>query len=220
MTLTKLRLFLADDEQILLEALKTTLMGMERYTIVGTATDGRDAADQIAESKPDIAILDIAMPNLNGIEIAKRLIQYYPKVHIILLSGYEDEDYVREALKIGVRGYVLKTSPLSALIEAMETVQKGGVYLSPRISGKLVEAFSSGCHGIRGVDLKFDSLTDREREVLSLIVAGKTQREMASLLFVASTTIKSHKVNIMKKLNVHKAMDLLKYAVRNGIVKL
>lgn len=218
--MTKVRIFLADDQLILIEALKGSLLATGRYEVVGYATDGRDAVEQIPQLKPQIAILDISIPGLSGIEIAKQIIKYYPETRVILLSHYDDNSYVKDALKIGVHGYVLKTGSFAALIEAIDAVQKGGVYLSPKITGQLVGALNSGEGPLRQTSTALDSLTQREREILELIVEGKSQREAASALFITVATVKSHRLSIMRKLGIHKSIDLVKFAIKNGIIKI
>lgn len=218
--MTKIRIFIADDQLILVEALKGLLVATGRYEIVGIATDGRDAIAQIPQLKPQIAILDISMPGLSGIEISKQILKYYPEVKVILLSHYDDNSYVKEALKVGVHGYVLKTGSFNGLVEAIEAVQKGGVYLSPRITGQLVGAISSGDTALATEGTTLDTLTPREREILELIVEGKSQREVAGVLFITVATVKSHRLSIMRKLGVHKSVDLVKYAIKNGVIKL
>lgn len=218
--MSKIKIFIADDQLILIEALKGSLLATGRYEIVGIATDGRDAVEQIPQLKPQIAILDISIPGLSGIEISKQILKYYPEIRIILLSHYDDNSYVKDALKIGVHGYVLKTSSFASLLEAIEAVQKGGVYLSPKITGKLVGALNSGEGELREATTALDSLTQREREILELIVEGKSQREAASALFISVATVKSHRLSIMRKLGIHKSIDLVKFAIKNGIIKL
>jgi DNA-binding NarL/FixJ family response regulator len=218
--MVKVKIFIADDQLILIEALKGSLIATGRYDIVGVAIDGRDAIAQIPQLKPDVAILDISIPGLSGIEISKQIIKYYPEVRVILLSHYDDNSYVKEALKAGVHGYVLKTGSFNALLDAIESVQKGGVYLSPKITGQLVGAFNSGETALTVTDTALDSLTQREREILELIVEGKSQREVSADLFITVATVKSHRLSIMKKLGIHKSVDLVKYAIRNGVIKL
>jgi|JI10StandDraft_1071094.scaffolds.fasta_scaffold16201_7 DNA-binding NarL/FixJ family response regulator len=218
--MTKIRIFIADDQLILIEALKALLMATGRYEIVGTATDGRDAIAQIPQLKPQVAILDIAIPGLSGIEIAKQMLKYYPEVRVILLSHYDDSSFVKDALKVGVHGYVLKTGSFNSLIEAIEAVQKGGAYLSPRITGQLVGALHSGKNILHTGETALDRLTPREREILELIVDGKSQSQVAGELFITVATVKSHRLSMMKKLGVHKSVDLVKYAIKNGIIKL
>lgn len=217
--LTKIKVFLADDQVILTEAIKSHLTSLGRFDVVGTASDGREAAERIAETKPHVAVLDIAIPGLNGMELAKQIMRYYPGIKIILLSHYDDDTYVREALSIGINGYVLKSTGLSSLVEAIELVYKGGCYLSPKITGYLVGVFNSSDPRPAHEPVMLHALTPREVEILHLIVDGKSQQEIANALFVSVGTVKSHKLNIMKKLNVHKAVDLVKYAIRNSIIK-
>ncbi len=171
---TKVKLFLADDQVILTEAIKSFLNGMERYQVVGIASNGRDAAEQIPQLKPHIAILDIAIPGLSGMELTKQLKRHYPEIKVILLSQYDDDNYVREALSIGVNGYVLKSMGLSALVEAIEAVHKGGIYLSPKITGYLVGAFNSSDPRPSHKPVMLNALTPREVEILHLIVDGKS----------------------------------------------
>ncbi len=216
----KVSLFIADDELILIEALKGSLLATGRYEIVGTATDGRQAVEQIPQLKPQIALLDISIPGLNGIEVSKQIIRYYPETRVILLSHYDDTSYFKEALKAGVHGYVLKTSSFNALQEAIDAVYKGGIYLSPKITSQLVGVFNSGEDRTQETLTMLDSLTQREREILALIVEGKSQREVAATLFITVATVKSHRLNIMRKLGIHKSVDLVKFAVKNGIIKL
>lgn len=218
--MTKIKIFIADDQLILIEALKGSLLATGRYEIIGFATDGRDAIAQIPQLKPNIAILDISIPGLSGIEISRQIIKYYPETRVILLSHYDDNSYVKEALKVGVHGYVLKTSSFVSLLEAIEAVQKGGVYLSPRITGQLVGAINSNDNSLAATNTALDTLTPREREILELIVEGKSQRELANALFITVATVKSHRLSIMRKLGIHKSVDLVKYAVKNGIIKL
>lgn len=218
--MSKVKIFIADDQLILVETLKGSLLATGLYEIVGVATDGRDAVEQIPQLKPQIAILDISIPRLTGIEIAKQILKYYPEIRIILLSHYDDNSYVKEALKIGVHGYVLKTSAFASLLEALDAVHKGGVYLSPKITGKLIGAMNSEGGELRESATVLDSLTQREREILELIVDGKSQREAASALFISVATVKSHRLSIMRKLGIHKSIDLVKFAIKNGIIKL
>lgn len=218
--MSKVRIFLADDQLILTEALKGSLLVTGRFDVVGIATDGRDALEQIPQLKPHIAILDISIPGLGGIEIAKQIIKYYPEIRVILLSHYDDHSYVKEALKIGVHGYVLKASSFNSLLEAIDAVQKGGVYLSAKITTQVVGALNSGTGPLHERETVLDSLTQREREILELIVQGKTQSEVANSLFITVATVKSHRLSIMRKLGIHKSVDLVKFALKNGIIKI
>ena len=219
--LTKTRIFLADDHLIFAEALKQALDRVDYIEIAGIACDGREAIGRIAELKPDIAVLDISMPGLDGIEITRQVTRYYPETRIILLSSYDDDKYVKEAIQAGVKGYVLKSASQTALIEAIDAVSKGEFYLSSQITSLLIGTLSGNAKSSEAhVQTKFDQLSDREREVLRLITEGKNQREIAALLFLSEATVKSHRHNIMKKLDIHKSVDLVKQALKSGLIKM
>lgn len=219
--LTKIRVFLADDQAILTEALKTSLSTVSHIDVVGTAFNGRDAMDQIALLKPDIGVLDISMPGLDGLEISRQVNKYYPQTQIILLSSYDDDRYVKDAIQAGVRGYVLKTASHHSLVDAIEAAVRGEIYLSPQITSQII-GNQLVEKKVPDAELKtrFDLLSDREREILRLITEGKTQRDIASLLFLSQATVKSHRHNIMKKLGVHKSVDLVRHALKSGIIKM
>lgn len=219
--LTKIRIFLADDHIIFAEALKISLSQTEHFEVIGIASNGRNAMDEIAQSKPDVAVLDISMPGLDGIELTSQITRYYSQTRVILLSSFDDDQYIKQALAAGVKGYVLKTAAHHDLVDAIQAVIRGEFYLSTKITSHLMGSFASPAKkGDGPVQMKFDALSSREREILRLITEGKTQREIASLLFLSEATVKSHRHNIMKKLNIHKSVDLVKQALKSGLIKL
>lgn len=219
--LTKIKVFLADDHMIFTEALRISLSKTEHCEVLGVACNGRDALEQIAELRPDIAVLDISMPGIDGIELTRQVCRYYPQTKLILLSSYDDDKYIKDALQAGVKGYVLKSEPHHALVDAIEAVARGEFFLSSQITSQIIGAFNSRSSVPEaGIQTKFDTLSDREREILRLITEGNTQRQIASLLFLSEATVKSHRHNIMKKLNIHKSVDLVKQALKSGLIKM
>ncbi len=181
--------------------------------MVGEAADGREAIRLASELHPEMAVLDLSMPLLNGLEAAREIAQCSPKTKSILLTMYREDRYVMEALQAGVRGYVLKSQASAELIQAIREVYKGTVYLSPGISQEAVAAH------LTKSDLPGDSLTTRERQVLQLVAEGKTTKEVATVLGISVKTAESHRTRLMDKLNIHEAASLVRYALRRGVVQ-
>jgi DNA-binding NarL/FixJ family response regulator len=206
---------------IFAEALRISLTKTDHFEIVGVACNGREALDEIAQLKPDVAVLDISMPGLDGIELTGQICRYYPHTKVILLSSYDDDKYIKDAMQAGVKGYVLKSASHHTLVDAIDAVTRGEFFLSSQITSLLMGQFSSPTRIVgEGIQTKFDTLSGREREILRLITEGKTQREIASVLFLSEATVKSHRHNIMKKLNIHKSVDLVKQALKSGLIKM
>jgi DNA-binding NarL/FixJ family response regulator len=216
----KVRIFLADDHAILREGLRYILTSVQDYEIAGESGDGREACEMIERLKPDIAILDISMPSLTGVEVARRILKYRPEVRIIMLSRHDNEEYVRELLDYGVHGYVLKDNAADDLLRAISEVLKGNIYLSPRIISSIVPGRAHAAGGPVTPDAEGPGalLSHREREILKLIAEGKSGSQIASGLFLSENTVKVHRSNIMKKLGIHKTVDLVKYAIKIGLV--
>ena len=215
--MSELTIYLADDHAILREGLRYILESGAGCRVVGESGDGRTAYEEIEKLSPDLAILDISMPGLTGVEIARNLRKYRPEIKIIILSRHDSEEYIGELVRIGINGFVLKDEAGSDLLRAVEAVKKGEVYLSPRITGRLM---GIGTGEKEGEDTGlFTLLTNREREVLKLIAEGKSNEEAARILWISPRTVKVHRQNVMKKLDVHKVADLVKYAVRAGLIE-
>ena len=212
------RVYLADDHRILREGLRHILSEISGCEVVGEAGDGRQALQEIEEIKPDVAVLDISMPNLTGIEISRQLRRYHPEIKIIILSRHDNEEYIEQLLKHGVDGYVLKDDAGDDLLRAVEAVVKGEKYLSPRIASKVMRDLQRPARN-PAADSPFVLLTNREREILKLIAEGKTNEEIARALWISPRTAKAHRANIMKKLDVHKVTELVRYAIRSGLVE-
>jgi|SRR5882724_10294589 len=207
-----LRIFLADDHGMFREGVRL-LLESQGFSVVGEAADGLTAAKLAAELHADIAVLDVAMPRLNGVDAARSLKTDAPDVKTILLSVHTEEPYVIEGLRAGVRGYVMKTQAGSELVQAIREVARGAIYLSPGISGLVVDAcLTDGAH-------PRDPLTLRERQVLQLVAEGNSTKEVAGLLGIGARTAESHRLRIMKKLGIHETATLVRYAVRQGLVE-
>ena len=206
------RLTLADDHVLVRQGLRS-LLEREACTVLAEASDGQQALRDIEKFKPEIAILDITMPMLNGLDAAREVSRSFSKTKTILLTQHKEDQYVLEALEAGVRGYVLKSQVVSDLLEAIRAVSRGHVYLSPGLSLVLVEAYRSKSRPAR------DSITSRERQVLQLIAEGKSTKEIADVLGITVKTAESHRTRMMQKLDIHEVASLVLYAVRRGIVQ-
>jgi two-component system, NarL family, response regulator NreC len=185
----------------------------EKFQVLAEASDGQDAVRLTEKHHPDITILDVSMPTLNGIDAARELGHSCPKTKTILLTQHEEEQYIHEALEAGVKGYVLKSQVASDLIHAIQLVARGEFYLSPGISRGLVEAYRSKSERPK------NPLTVRERQVLQLIAEGKSTKDTASLLGISAKTAESHRMRLMRKLYIHETASLVRYAVRRGLVQ-
>ena len=197
--------------------LRFLLESQPDLTVVAEASDGREAVQQAETAQPDVAVLDIAMPNLSGIEAAQRITAQAPKVAIVMLSMHSDEGYVLRALKAGARGYLLKDAAESDLIEAIRAVHQGKTFFSSEISKMLVEDYIREIRS-RGVDDSYELLTSREREILQLLVEGNSNKDIAARLNVSPYTVETHRRNIQEKLNLRSFAELILYAVRKRII--
>ncbi len=215
--MSKIRILLADDHGLVRKGLRLLIESQEGMEVVGEACDGREALKLAGELKPEIAILDIAMPNLNGIDAAAQLAKRGDKVRVIILSMHSDESYVVRALDAGARGYLLKDSAEEDLVQAIRTVAQGRPYFSPAISATLLEDYIRTLHQ-RGLTDTYDLLTDREKEVLQLLAEGKSNKEVAALLNLSPYTVETHRTNLMQKLNLHNTAEIVLYAVRKKII--
>lgn len=206
------RILLADDHVLVRQGLKG-LLEREGFAIVGEASDGQEALQQMESLRPDIAVMDISMPTINGLNAAREIRRSYPQTKTILLTQHDEKQYVTEALEAGVKGYVLKNQAGSDLLHALRQVSRGQVYLSPGVAQVVVESYQSNAG--RSVT----QLTLRERQVLQLIAEGKTTKDIASVLGISVKTAESHRTRLMQKLDIHETASLVRYAVRNGIVE-
>jgi DNA-binding NarL/FixJ family response regulator len=213
----KIRILLADDHNIMRRGLRLLLERQPGFEVVGEAADGRQAVERAEATKPDVAVLDIAMPNMSGIEAAQRIRVLLPQAAIIILSMHSDEGYVLRALKVGAKGYLLKDSAENDLIEAIRAVSAGKAFFSPEISKILVEDYVREMRK-RGAEDSYELLTSREREILQLLAEGKSNKDIATSLNLSLYTVETHRRNLQDKLNLHSVAELILYAVRKGII--
>lgn len=181
--------------------------------MAGEASDGMEAVRLVESVHPDIVVLDLVMPLLNGMDAARQIVRNSPRIKCILLTMHTEDPYVLEALRAGVSGYVLKSQASADLVQAIREVHRGGIYLSPRISRTVVDAYRSK------TELALDPLTSREREVLQLVAEGKTTKNVAEILGISVKTAESHRSRIMAKLDIHETAGLVRYAIRRGLVQ-
>ncbi len=214
-----MRILLADDHNVLRKGLRRILEEQPDLEVVGEAADGREAVTLANTLHPDIVVMDIAMPLMNGLEATRQILLRHSDLNVLILSMYSDENYVVQVLRAGARGYLLKDTAEEDLITAVRTVANGQPFFSPKIAKLLL---GDGMQRLRqeGVSDSYDLLTAREREVLQLIAEGKSNKESAAALFVSPTTIETHRARIMDKLDLHSTADIVLYAVRKGIVQL
>ena len=207
-----LRILLADDHEIFRQGLRA-LLERGGFHVAGEAADGHAAIQMAAQLTPDVAVVDLAMPLLNGLDAAREITRVSPRTRTILLTMHAEDPYVAKALQAGIRGYVLKSQAAEDLIQSIREVSRGAVYLSPGVSESVVEAY------LAKRDIPHDPLTPRERQVLQLIAEGKTTKEVAALLGVSVKTAESHRMRIMTKLSIHETAGLVRYAIREGLVR-
>jgi DNA-binding NarL/FixJ family response regulator len=208
----KIHILLADDHAVVRQGFKMILAAQPDMEIVGEAGNGREALDLAGQLQPDVIVMDVAMPELNGIEATRRVADVSPRSRVLALSMHKDSVYVREILRAGARGYLLKDSIASDLLAAVRAVARGEGYLSPGVSDAVLNDYR------RHVTDPIDLLTSREREVLQMIAEGKTNKEIATVLNLSVYTVDAHRGRIMEKLNVHSVTDLVRFAVRCGLV--
>jgi two-component system response regulator NreC len=209
-------ILLADDHNIVRQGLRAILQSEPHFSLVGEASDGIEAVRLAERLKPDVMVTDVMMPGLNGLEVARQVSRSLPNTRIIILSMYTNDAYVLEALKNGALGYVLKDSQASDLIQAIKEVIKGNRYLSPPLSERALELYMRKVESVP--DDPYELLTTREREVLQLVAEGKTSAEIANRLFISPRTAEGHRANLMRKLNLQNNADLIRFALKRGIL--
>lgn len=212
-----IRILLADDHNVIRRGLRLLLEGQPGFSVVAEAADGQQAVDQALETEPDVAVLDISMPRLGGIDVAQRITEALPGTAVVILSMHSDEGYVLRALKAGAKGYLVKDSAEGDLIEAIRAVSDGRAFFSAEISRMLVEDYVLELRA-RGLSDSYDLLTAREREILHLLAEGKANKDIANLLNLSLFTVETHRRNLQEKLNLHSVAELILYAVRKGLI--
>jgi len=207
-----IKILLADDHSLVRQGFKMILDAQQDMQIVGEAGNGREAVELAEKLQPDLIVMDVTMPELNGIEATRRLAQVAPRARVLALSMHKDAVYVREILRAGARGYLLKDSVDADLLAAVRSVAKGEGYLSPGVSDAVLTDYR------KHVTDPLDLLTSREREVLQMIAEGKTNKEIATLLNLSVYTVEAHRGRIMEKLNLHSTGELVRFALRSGLI--
>lgn len=207
-----IRVLLADDHAVVRQGFRLILSSQSGIEVVCEAGNGREAVEMAVKHRPDVAVIDVSMPELNGIEATRRIMEECPHTRVLALSMHKDAVYVREILRAGARGYILKDSIDTEFVQAIRALARGEGYLSPAVSGAVLDDYR------KHVSDPIDLLTTREREVLQLIAEGKTNKEIANLLNLSVYTVDAHRGRVMEKLNMHSVTDLVRFAVRKGIV--
>jgi DNA-binding NarL/FixJ family response regulator len=216
--LSQIRILIADDHTILRSGLRLLLEQQADLKVVAEANNGREAVELASRHRPEVAILDIGMPELNGIEATRQILAAEPSTQVVILSMHADEGYVLRALKAGARAYILKNSAESDLIRAVRSVADGKSFFSPVISKMLLEDYIRQIRD-KQVEDSYDLLTPREREILQMLAEGKTNKEVANVLHLSVHTVDAHRGNILQKLNLHGVPEMILYAVRKGIIQ-
>jgi DNA-binding NarL/FixJ family response regulator len=216
--MSPLRILLADDHTVVRQGLRKILEARPQWEVVAEAADGREAVKQAEEVKPDVAIIDVAMPLLNGIEAVRQIARKVPSTRVLVLSMHNDEAYVTQMLRAGAAGYLLKDSADVDLLQAVDAVAAGKSFFSPAIARVIADDYVRQLAD-RGASDRFELLSEREREIFQLIAEGKTNKEIAALLFLSPSTVDTHRSRIMEKLDVHSAAEIVLYAVRKGVIR-
>jgi DNA-binding NarL/FixJ family response regulator len=214
---TDVRVLIVDDHEVVRQGLRALLGSETGFAVCGEAKTGREAVRKARSLHPDIVVLDVSMPELNGIDAIRQIREGAPKCEVLILTMHDRDDLLRTALQVGARGYVLKTDAASELIAAIRAIGRGKVFLSSGVAGSVVETFLSASGG--APDLTRGRLTARERELVQLLAEGMSNKEAATALHIAVKTVETHRTNILKKLGFHSVAELVRYAVRNRIVE-
>jgi DNA-binding NarL/FixJ family response regulator len=215
--MSKIRVLLADDHGVVRKGLRFVLENEPDIEVVGEASDGRQAIEASGENNPNVIVMDIAMPRLNGIDATAQIVKHQPQTGVIILSMYSDEEYLLRALTAGAKGYLLKDTAESELVSAVRTVAAGKPFFSPDISKTLLEDYLRQLRQ-KGLNDSYDLLSDREKEVLQLLAEGKTNKEVATVLNLSPYTVETHRTHIMQKLNLHNTAEIVLYAVRKKLI--
>jgi DNA-binding NarL/FixJ family response regulator len=216
--MARLRILLADDHTLVRQGLRKVLEERPEWEVVAEAGDGREAVRQAEEARPDVAIVDVAMPLLNGIEAVRQIARKAPGTRVLVLSMHADEAYVTQMLRAGAAGYLLKDSADVDLLQAVDAVSAGKSFFSPAIARVIADDYVRQLAD-RGVTDRFELLSEREREIFQLIAEGRTNKEIANMLFLSPSTVDTHRSRIMEKLDVHSAAEIVLYAVRKGVIR-
>ena len=212
----KIKVLVADDHTILRQGIKALLDNQEGIEVIGEAKDGREALEIIEETLPDVILMDIAMPGLNGLEATRRIKKKFPRMKVLVLTMYTNEEYIFQILNAGANGYLVKETAFQDLISAIKAVYKNEAFMSPSISKKVINSYIKRAQDDE--EQTCEILTTREREILQLIAEGNSSKKIAEGLFISPKTVETHRTHIMDKLNIHNRTGLIKYAIRKGMV--
>ena len=216
--MARLRILLADDHTMVRQGLRKVIEERPEWEVVAQASDGREAVRLAEEHHPDVAIMDVAMPLLNGIEATRQITRRHPSTRVLILSMHADEAYVAQILQAGASGYLLKDSADVDLMQAVAAVAAGKSFFSPAIARVMLDDYLRQLAD-KGITDRYESLSEREREIFQLIAEGKTNKEIAALLSVSPSTVETHRAHIMEKLDLHSAAEIVLYAVRRGVIR-
>ncbi|HTS64203.1 MAG TPA: response regulator transcription factor [Candidatus Acidoferrales bacterium] len=212
-----IRILLADDHTVVRDGLRALLEHESDMSVVGEAADGRESVHLAETTAPDVVVMDLAMPNMNGMEATRRIVAANSHIGVVILSMHQDESYVLGSLKAGAKGYLLKDSLRSEVVQAIRAVSEGRSFLTRKVARILQEDYITRLRQ-RGLEDRYDLLSDREREVLQLIAEGRSNKEVANQLNISLTTVETHRSHILQKLDIHSIPELILYAVRKGII--
>ena len=212
-----IRILVADDHEMVRKGLRTTLEARKGWVVCGEAADGREAVRMARELKPDIVILDLTMPELNGLDATRQICKTVSRTRVLILTMHDSEQLVHEVLAAGARGYVLKSDAGRAIYEAVESLSRGKPYFTSRVSEVLLRSFLEPESSVR--EAESGALTSREREIVQLIAEGKSSKEVASALGISPKTAETHRANLMRKLGIHSVSEIVRYAIRNRIIE-
>ncbi len=213
----KLRIVLGDDHTIVRQGLRKIIEGEPGWEVVGEASDGRQAVRQCEEHSPDIAILDIGMPLLNGIEATRQIVRRHPSIGVVILSMHSDEPYILRALQAGARAYLLKDSADTDLIRGVTAAASGKSFFSPVVAKVMLDDYVRHLSQ-KGIVDRYESLSEREREIFQLIAEGRSNKAIADLLSISPSTVETHRAHILQKLDMHSTAEIVLYAVRRGVI--
>lgn len=213
----KIKVLIVDDHTLVRDGIRALLALIADIKVVGEAANGREALEKVKKLAPDVVLMDLAMPIMSGLEATRRIRKRFPGTKVLALTQYEDREYIVPTIEAGARGFISKTAAFSELASAIQAVYQGGSFLSPMAAAAVVEE----CQQKVTIEEEKDSyqnLTDREREMLKLVAEGYTAKEIADMLVISLRTVETHKTNLMKKLDIHNKADLIRFAIRKGII--
>ena len=218
LAVSRVRIVVADDHTLFRQGLRRVLVEQPDWEVVAEASDGAEAVRQTLELEPDVVILDIAMPRLNGVEATRQIVRRLPEVRVLIVSMYSDEVYITQALEAGARGFMLKDSADTDLVRAVQDLASGKSFFSPTVTKVVLDDYVRQL-AARGITDRFETLSEREREVFQLIAEGHSNKDIAALLHVSPGTVETHRAHLMEKLDVHSVAEIVLYAVRRGVVR-